>query len=588
MNSKGGKVMAMLTAVAGIPGPQDFPLAGERCILGRLPTHEVVIDNGAVSRTHAQITQVQGAFFLEDLRSRNGTSLNGEPIQGRGQVRLRDNDLIKICEVELRFVERTQRVRPKLKQPDRDPTGVAATVQDIPGSLLGDEFPPLPAPLPELVEDGGSSAVAHELSTAGSTELHVRPEQKLRAILEISRDLGGQLRLDLVLPRILASLFKIFPQADRGVVVLAEPNTTDFQVKACRLRSERDDLNAERISTTILRAAISQSKSLLCDNTLSDPRYMSESVTNLRIRSFMCVPLASQAGGLQGAIQLDSFGLGKAFRQEDLDLLTAVCAQASLAIENARLHEQSLAQVELDRDLQFSIQVQQSFLPATRPPLAGYAVFDVYRPARSVGGDLFDYIPLPDGRTVITLGDVAGKGFAAALLMARMTSESRSALLASGAPAQAMTDLNHRLADGSLGHRFITMLMLAVQPGSSELTMVNAGHPPPLLRSANGTVTSLGIKSSGLPLGIEPAWTYEQSRFELCPGDTLLLFTDGVTDAVDPSRHCFGLERLKESFRRAGTDPESIIDAVVGDIEQFSAGAPRADDLCLICLTHTP
>jgi serine phosphatase RsbU (regulator of sigma subunit) len=220
--------------------------------------------------------------------------------------------------------------------------------------------------------------------------------------------------------------------------------------------------------------------------------------------------------------------------------------------------------------------------------LAGYAVFDVYRPARSVGGDLFDYIPLPDGRTVITLGDVAGKGFAAALLMARMTSESRSALLASGAPAQAMTDLNHRLADGSLGHRFITMLMLAVQPGSSELTMVNAGHPPPLLRSADGTITSLGIKSSGLPLGIEPAWTYEPSQFELSPGDTLLLFTDGVTDAVDPGRHCFGLERLKESFRRAGTDPESIIDAVVGDIEQFSAGAPRADDLCLICLTHTP
>jgi pSer/pThr/pTyr-binding forkhead associated (FHA) protein len=117
--------MAMLTAVAGIPGPQDFPLMAERCILGRLPTHEVVIDNGAVSRTHAQITRVQGVFFLEDLRSRNGTSLNGEPIQGRGQVRLRDNDLIKICEVELRFVERTERIQPRLRQPDRDPTGVA-------------------------------------------------------------------------------------------------------------------------------------------------------------------------------------------------------------------------------------------------------------------------------------------------------------------------------------------------------------------------------------------------------------------------------------------------------------------------------
>ncbi|MFM7161721.1 MAG: SpoIIE family protein phosphatase [Planctomycetaceae bacterium] len=580
--------MAMLQAQSGIPVPQSFPLAGDRCILGRFPTHEVVIDDGAVSRTHAQITRIQGQYFIEDLRSRNGTLLNDEPLQGRGPVRLRNNDLIKICEVVLRFVDGAERGESPPARPVRDRPRLGATIQSLPGGLPAHNASSSQSALPELVEDGASSFSFSELSSAGSTELHVRPEQKLRAILEISRDLGGQLRLDLVLSRILASLFKIFPQADRGVVVLQEPGPADFKVKACLLRSGRDDLNAERISTTILRAAVSQSRSLLCANTLGDPQYMSESVTNLRIRSFLCVPLTNQQGGSLGAIQLDSFGVDKTFRQEDLDLLTAVCAQASLAIDNARLHEQALAQVELDRDREVSIEVQRSFLPATRPNLTGYSLFDFYRPARSVGGDLFDYTPLPDGRTVITVGDVAGKGFAAALLMARMTSESRSALLASGSPAQAMSELNQRFADGSLGHRFITMLMLTVRPGSSELTMVNAGHPPPLLRSADGTVSSLGIQCSGLPVGIEPGPSYQQSRFELRPGDTLLLFTDGVTDAENPERRWFGLERLKEMFARAGTDPESIIDSIVGDIEQFSAGAPRADDLCLICLAHTP
>jgi len=583
--------MAYLKAEAGLVANNLFPLAGDRSILGRLPSNEIVLDNGAVSRTHAQITCVRGVYYLEDLRSRNGTQLNLEPIQGRGRQALQHNDVIKICEVELRFLAFLDVPAVVSTPPVEDPSRISATYPEISPRVLehdSDSSQPRPAPLPQLVEDGSSSGFSAELSTALSTELLVRPEQKLKAILEISRDLGGQLRLDLVFTRILTSLFKIFPQADRGVVVLQDPQSDVFRVQACVLRGPHEELNSERISTTILRTAINESKAVLCDNTQGDPRFMSESVANLRIRSFMCVPLGSPLTGLRGAIQLDSFGLGKVFRQEDLDLLAAVCVQASLAVENAHLHEQSLRQAELDRDLQFAIQVQQGFLPGSPPRLTGYELFDVYRPARCVGGDLFDYVTLPDGRTIITVGDVAGKGVPAALLMARMSSEARSALLASGSPTRAMTELNDRLADGSLGHRFITLLMLTVEPGSRELSLVNAGHPPPLLRSADGRVTSVGIQNSGLPLGIEPGWKYQHSRLTLQPGDSLLLFTDGVTDAINRGRECFGNQRLLESFRVAGNDPETIVDAVLADIEQFSDGAPRADDLCLICLTHTP
>ncbi|RPI83190.1 MAG: FHA domain-containing protein, partial [Planctomycetaceae bacterium] len=333
--------MAVLKVIRGSCPGQVFELPGERTVLGRLPTCQVVLDNGAVSRTHAQILESHGAYYLEDLRSRNGTLLNGESVEGRGRVELHPHDRIGVCEVELEFLPGGAASDPPV---DYAPAGsLRATTA---GEFPRDANPPAPPPRkpPELSEVGDSSSILSSIEVKSSQfpRVHVRPEAKLRAILEIGENLAGTLKIDVVLPRILESLFKIFPQSDRGVVVLKDQATDGFQIKAFRLRHEGTELDTARISTTILREAIDKSKAILSNDALRDPRFLTESVSNLRIRSFMCAPLPCQSGGVQGAIQLDTFNLGSPFSQEDLDVLVSLSAQAALALDNIHLHESAL------------------------------------------------------------------------------------------------------------------------------------------------------------------------------------------------------------------------------------------------------
>ncbi|MCY2962447.1 MAG: SpoIIE family protein phosphatase [Planctomycetota bacterium] len=566
--------MAVLKVIAGSCPGQIIELHGERCTLGRLPSCQIVLENGAVSRTHAQILESHGAFYLEDLRSRNGTQINGEPIQGKGRVELHHRDIISVCEVELRFL---LKVAPDDSEPARpvDAADAAAGTPNAKKTLEATDTSPRPkAPStprpPELVEDGEASSI--------SSSFDVRSP-----ILEITDNLGGSLDIDVVLPRILESLFKIFPQADRGVVVLQDPSTGDFQIKAFRLRREGSELDSARISTTILREAIDKSKAVLCSDAAKDPRFLTESIANLRIRSFICVPLPCRSLDVRGAIQLDTFSLAGMFSQDDLDLLASVCTQAALALDNVRMHQAAIKQRDLERELEFATQVQLGFLPSERPLIPGYSFCDHYSPAQRVGGDFFDYVALPGGRTAITVGDVAGKGVPAALLMARMYSDVRYTLLSQPTPADAVTKLNEGLSTGGLGHRFITFALLVLDPSAHTLTIVNAGHLPPLLRSKTNEVKSLGLNMSGLPLGIQHDLKYRQTTVKIAPGETVLLYTDGVTEAMNHTNECYGSDRLAARMGSAGGDVAAVVEAVIEDVESFGDGLAQRDDICLLC-----
>jgi serine phosphatase RsbU (regulator of sigma subunit) len=418
-------------------------------------------------------------------------------------------------------------------------------------------------------------------------QLQVRPEAKLKAFLDIAESLRGALEVEAMLPRVLESLFRIFPQADRGVVVLEDPETREYQIKAYQLRRDEPEIDSARISTTILREAIDNQRAILSDNAPKDPRFLSESVANLRIRSVMCVPLPCQEG-LRGAIQLDSFRLGAMFSKDDLDLLAAVSVQAALALDNAQLHRSARERRGLERELQLATQVQLGFLPSERPQIPGYHFGDYYAPAQSVGGDFFDYLPLPNGRLAITVGDVAGKGVSAALLMARMYSDVRSMLLSQPTPAQAITQLNRHLSGGGLGHRFITLGLVVLDPRKNTVTLVTAGHLPPLLRSPGHQVSQVGMDAAGIPLGIDADVQYRQETRALEPGSALLLYTDGVTESMNKARSCYGAERLAHQFAGAHGDVEQVIETILDDVDQFSGEHPQSDDICLICLTRLP
>jgi serine phosphatase RsbU (regulator of sigma subunit)/pSer/pThr/pTyr-binding forkhead associated (FHA) protein len=576
----------------GCPG-QILELPGERVVMGRHPNCHIVLENAAVSRSHAQIVEVHGVMYLEDLRSRNGTYLNGQRIRGRAE--LHDNDQIRVCDVLFSF---HTAVPPsgQVEIPEEDTTSTGGESDDssairmAPGpmgtqvSIDSDRYLP-----PDGATDDDASSIISTLDVGSGQHprLAVKPEAKLQAVLEISTNLGKTLELERVLPKILESLFKIFPQADRGFIVLKDPVSEKLLIKALRMRKEEDH-SPTRLSSTIVKQAMQTGRAILSADAGDDRRFSeSESVSDLSIRSLMCAPLMSQEGEALGVIHLDTRDIRMQFMQDDLDVLTAVATQSAVALENAHLHSAAMKQRDLERELEFATQVQLGFLPTERPRLEGYQFYDFYEAAHRIGGDFFDYVSLPDGRLAITCGDVAGKGAPAALLMARLYSSTRYQLLAEPTPARAMMGLNQVIVSAALGHRFVTCVLCVLDPAKHELTIVNAGHLCPLIRDAEGRVQKLGQEESGLPLGVDPRQQYNQLTLTIRPGDTLLMFTDGVTEAMNPGNDMYGTQRLTEFFKSGPTDIEDLGDAIVENVEEFSEGRAQSDDICLIGFHRT-
>ncbi|MEX2288030.1 MAG: SpoIIE family protein phosphatase [Planctomycetaceae bacterium] len=575
--------MAFLKVIQGKAPQEILELIGERTIIGRHPTCGIVLESAAVSRHHAQILVSHGRYYLEDLRSRNRTLLNGQALEGRDK--LNDRDSIQVCDVIFRFHEKVPsdddsplldlRSRPQFGQrsrSDKSPDG-------LPNLLSGDEA---------ADDSSDDSSVITTINTRSGTELRlgVRPEVKLRAVLEIGRVLASVLDLDEVLQKTLGELFQMFSQADEGFVLLRNRDNRKLALKATKTRSGRGEA-AARISTTIVRQAMESGNAVLSADPVKDTRFKSsDSIPELQIKSMMCVPLSDKGGNALGVIQLASLDIRRPFSQDDLDVLVSVASQVGMAVENARLHEDLLQQREIERDLEFATQIQLGFLPNKRPNFADYEFADYYESAMRVGGDYFDYIALPDGRVAVALGDVAGKGIPAALMMARLYSSARFHLLTQPDVAGALCGLNAEFASSGLGFRFITLVAAVLDPKTNEITIANAGHLPPLFRRQNGDIELLAKANSGMPLGVAPQETFHETKVKLEPGETLTFYTDGITESMNANNKIYGRDRLCRLLARMPANAEQTVNGIINDVETFCSGRPQRDDVCLVCLVR--
>ena len=442
-----------------------------------------------------------------------------------------------------------------------------------------------PADSSDDAADQSSSIITTlDAKSAATMRLGVKPEVKLRAILEMSNMLARTLKLDDVLQSLLDGCFKVFPQADSGFVMLAAGEERESIVKASLARGG-DATGSVRMSNTILRTAMQSGEAILSADALEDSRFdASESLDGLGIRSMICVPLMAKGGEALGAIQLQTQSLRHQFTQSDLDVLISVGSQAILAIENARLHEDLLRRSDIERELRFATQVQLGFLPEIRPNPPGYEFFDYYEPAERVGGDYFDYIQLNDGRIAIALADVAGKGIPAALLMARLYSSVRLHLFSQPTPGKALSALNAEIHAQGMGHRFVTFVLLTLDPVRHETTIVNAGHLPPIVRTADGQSTSVGRKESGMPLGINPEQEYREITLALESGTSVVLYTDGITESMNAANDLFGRVRLENFVSSISGSSEDLTKAIVTEVDHFCGTRPQRDDMCLVCL----
>jgi len=557
--------MASLTFVKGVNQGTTLTLEGDKFVLGRNADCQVVLNVPAVSREHAVIRKVQGKYYIEDMKSRNGTFVNNQEVTGR--TLLKDNDRIKICDNLLAFVEGA----PKKELPDF----MARTLDQ--------------APAVEEEEDESSSTVEATLSGTSKQILETQPAEKLAFLLNMTAELTQTFNLEELLPKIVESMFQVFRQADRGFVILADEEK--LIPKVIKTRRGSDDASA-RFSRTIIKRCLETGEALLIEDASADKRFdLSQSIADCRIRSVMCAPLMGRSSGKAlGVIQLDTQDKFKKFnKQEDLKLLMAVAGQAAVALENAKMHETLVARAGRDQDLKTAHKVQLSFLPKKLPQVSAYEFFAHYEPAQEVGGDYYDFIPLPANRLAIMVGDVAGKGVPAALLMAKVSSDARFCMLTESSPPDAIFKLNELMQEAGLLDRFVTLSAGLLDTTSHKVTFVSAGHMPPvIIRKATGKMEdAMGREAGGLPLGVADGIPYDACSVSLDPGDVIVLYTDGVTEAKNKQDVEFQMEGIFKAIQSGPLTPAAIGQRLITAVRQHSQGCKQHDDITVVCFGRT-
>jgi serine phosphatase RsbU (regulator of sigma subunit)/pSer/pThr/pTyr-binding forkhead associated (FHA) protein len=563
-NLIGEKEMDHLHILKGASQGQKISLEGKsKIVLGRSADCDIVINDPAVSRSHAQILRLQGQFYIEDLKSRNSTFINHLAIAAR--TPLRDNDRIKICDFLCTF-HSDESHTPFPAQPTR------------PGA--------------EAVEESEtSSTIEVTVSDSRQQILAAQPAERLPMLVDLTRELAQTFQLNQLLPKIVDRLFQLFKQADRGFIILRDEDTGQLVPRVIQTRLNREGATP-RFSRKIVYHCIETGHGLLSKDASTDPKFdPSESIAESNIRSVMCVPLlARDTNRVFGVIQLDTQDRAKKFTTDDLKLLVAVASLAAIAVENAQLYQDMQTRDQTERDLEQARQVQRSILPEHLPEVPGYEFFAHYASALEVGGDYYDFVMLPDRRLAVMIGDVAGKGMPAALLMAKLCSDARYCLLAEADPAAAVRRLNNLVHPAShQTHRFVTLIAALLDLTRQEVTLVNAGHVTPLIlrRASSRVEEAMPRELAGLPVGVQKDCQYASHLVRLQPGDCLLLFTDGVTEATDKQDKQFRMQRVFETLQAGLSAPRTLGERLVTAVKQHSVGCKQVDDITVVCFGRT-
>jgi phosphoserine phosphatase RsbU/P len=540
--------MAVLLITQGPDAGRKFALEGDISVLGRHADCPICLPAKAVSRQHAQIVKSAGGFEVEDLRSSNGTFLNGNRLTAHNRVVVTERDTLTIGPYTLGL-----RALP--------------TPADTEANLI----------IREEV-----SAVALHRSGYGQD-----PAQKLQTVLEISQHLSRTLDVDVLVDKLLEQLMRLFPQADRGMVLLGEPDR--LVVRGQRNRHQ-EDADTHPYSRSIVKKALEEGLGILSDDIRGDARFQaSTTITSLQIRSLLCVPLIGPNEKRLGVIQLDRTRAGRAFQMDDLQLLTTVGLHVAVVLDNAALHQEVLREQRLHQELALAREIQQGYLPADFSDFnkGKIEVFACVHPARQVSGDLYDFLELRDGRLAFYVGDVSGKGMPAALYMTAVHALGRHLAAAGDPPSRTLERLNGALAADNSSGMFVTLAHGLCDRATGEIVLASAGHPLPLLRHANGRVEPLNHKTGRL-LGFDHGDLHlTDARLTLNPGDMLVFYTDGFTEAREPAkRQLFGVDRLCDVVGSFASDVPlaTCAERAKAAVDRFSASAELQDDLTMLLL----
>lgn len=550
--------------------------------LGRSTRNDVCLEDILISRLHAEIREEGGAYWLADLGSANGTFLNGERLQA--PVRIQAGDIIQMGRSLLTVEVAAPAVQASQESPE---TSDVTRPTPVLTGLTGEGVPPVEA---YAAEDSELTRLVRQVRAETRVLRGRRQAERRQALLDLIQRVGQALAahrsLDEFLRVIVYGVFETFP-ADRALLLLRRSDTDDLTCVAAYSRGTPTDVADRdvRLSRSVVEAVLQRGTPLLVPDLHVDPAFRdSASVLASPVRSVAVVPVVVHDRPV-GILYMDS-AVGQRFTQEDVDLLTLMAFILGIKVENDRLIEQRIENERIRHQLASARDIQFRLLPARPPEVPGYEITGVSVPCYEVGGDYFDFIDLPSGVVVVALGDVSGKGFDAALLMAGLHASVRSQAYTAAPVAEKVRAVHRYLWECTPPNRFVTLFYGELDPRTHRLVYVNAGHLPPVLVRSDGAVERL--EAGGLPLGILGDATYSDRAVCLEPGDLMAVYSDGVAELQSPAGEEFGTMRVVELLRQnrhlRATRLRDVLEAAIRD---FRGTAPVPDDLTFVLVRRT-
>lgn len=405
----------------------------------------------------------------------------------------------------------------------------------------------------------------------------------LKGLLDVTRRINAEIDSDAVLETIVDSLVKLV-QADRGFLMLREANgELDFKIARDKKGQPLEE-GKFRVSSGVVEEVAETGVTRLIDDAASSDAFQARmSIISLSLRTILCVPMKTQAGVI-GVIYVDSNAITRRFTEADVPLIEAFASQAAATLERIRLEQAERDRDRMQQQLVLASEIQRTFLPSQFPPYPGVTGSVATVPAQHVGGDFYDVIRLPGGRVGVMVGDVSGKGVPGALFGARIMSDVRYQALYHDDVAKTLDAVNAIVSERITRGMFVTFIYAVITPGTGALTWSNAGHLAPIVRRADGSLEEFP-KPSSLPLGIMPDTRYEAGHATLAPGDTFVLLSDGLGDAVGEDAQHFSDERVIETIRTGPSDPAALVQHLLAQTAAHTGDRPQADDQTLLAVS---
>jgi serine phosphatase RsbU (regulator of sigma subunit) len=531
------------------------PIAPLPFLIGRQPQSNLILRDSRVSRTHARVVFEHGGYVLEDTGSRHGIFVNGQRIERQPLANSDRIDFGAQDSYQLLFMMDGAELRRLMEQ--------VAAPEATPGA-------------PGL---GGGLA-------------------RLRAVLDLARTLQGSFSLEDVLVQVVDTALAV-TGSERGFLLLKSDDGLETRVARHR-RGHKLPLDELRVPRTVIHRALQHRRELLFmnfDASAAGGHTAEHTVADLDLRSVVCVPLVRIRAGqgdttsllttgaeTVGVLYLDSRLAAADMAGGNRELLQTLAMEASTVLENARLLEEERAKQRMEEELKVARDIQQSLLPRSLPSAGWLRAAGSSVASAQVGGDYYDVIAVNDRCWGAVVADVSGKGVSSALLAALLQGALIPAIDHADVLTRRMERLNTFLIDRTGGEKYATVFYCLLDQ-SGRLDYVNAAHCPPIVVRPSGETAEL--EATGVPVGLLEGSRYELAGRQLSPGEKVVIYTDGVTEAQDARGAFFGRKRLFDLVRaNAGASSSELHDAIQGAVREFTEGAPQSDDITLVVLDY--